>query len=325
MRNYSIFTPQRWIGTTGKRLRKGIKDRPPGDPEREAYKDAQIIADLLLNNPNASQYGLYYITVATMSDLTGLLDGEIARALMLLEREEFSFYDEGTEFVWVKEMARVQMYLPLKPGDRQVTSTNAWYRQVPRNPFLGPFYDRYGEDLRLDAKRDEWAAREPRLPLETAAIIGGRAAEASPATSLFQQWFLIFLEAYPPARRVGGTAGEVAFQKAMRGQGQDHLNVMLDALWFQRRSEQWRRGIVPSMVKWLEEQHWTRDLPVDPKTAGRRERFECPDQHTDCRSPGQHALRAALDQVCKHAYRCTSFVEHYNKELEDVEVGDAAR
>jgi hypothetical protein len=317
VRTYSIFTPQRWIGTTGKRLRRGILDRKPGDPEREAYKDAQIVADVLLNNPNANHYGLYYITLLTIADLTGLLADEIARALVILEREEFSFYDDATEFVWVKEMARVQMFLPLKPGDRQVKSTNTWYRQVPRNPFLGPFFDRYNEDLRLETKREEWAPRTPKLPLETAAVaVGDRAADAASSTSLFQQWFCIFLEAYPAARRVGGAAGETAFKNAMRGQGQDHLNVMLDALWYQRKSEQWRRGVIPSMVKWLDEQHWTRDLPGGPSNAPR---FECPDGHEDCRSPGQHALRAALDAVCRHAFRCQTFLEHYQKEVEDAE------
>jgi hypothetical protein len=315
VRTYSVFTPQRWIGTTGKRLRRGIKDRRPGDPEREAYKDAQIIADVLLNNPNGNQYGLYYITVSTMADLTGLLADEIGRALVILEREEFAFYDDATEFVWVKEMARVQMFLPLKAGDRQVKSTNTWYRQVPRNPFLGQFFDRYAEDLRLEGKRDEWAPRNPQLPLESSAI-GNRAGEARPSTSLFQQWFCIFLEAYPSPRRVGGAAGETAFKNAMRGRDEDHLNIMLDALWYQRRSEQWRRGVIPSMVKWLDEEHWTRDLPEKGQAAPR---FECPDGHENCRSPGQHALRAALDSVCRHAFHCKTFLEHYQKEVEDAE------
>lgn len=303
MRNYSIFTPQRWMGTTGKKLRRGIKDRHPGDPEREAYKDAQIVADLLLNNPNANHYGLYYITVATMTDLTGLLAEEIERALVILEREEFAFYDDGTEFVWVKEMARVQMFLPLKPGDRQVKSTNTWYRQVPRNPFLGRFFNRYVEDLRLETKRDA----------DGRGTTADVSSEAPPST-LFQQWFHIFLEAYPAPRRVGGSAGETAFKHAMRGRDEGHLNTMLDALYYQRRSEQWVRGVIPSMVKWLDEEHWTRDLPEKGRTAPR---FECPDQHEDCHSPGQHALRSALARECQHAFKCSTFLEHYEKEVED--------
>lgn len=308
MRTYSIFTPHRWIGTTGKRLRFGIKSRRPGDPERERYKDAQIVADVLVNNPNANQYGLYYVTAAMLSEFTGLTTEEVEGALAILGEERFAYYDPTTELVWVKEMARVQMFLPLKVGNNNIKSANAWYAQLPPNPFLGPFFDRYAADLFLDSARQG----NGRLPLETAAPL---LPPAEP--SLVPQWFRIFLEAYPASRRVGGYAGESAFARAMAGQDEAHLNVMLDALWFQRKSTQWREGVIPSMVKWLDEEHWTRDL-----TTKGGAKFKCPDDHPNCTSAGAHALRAALELQCWHEPRCESFLEHYSRERES---GDEAR
>lgn len=298
MRTYSIFTPQRWIGATGRKLRRGIQERAKGDPVREAYKDAQIVADMLVNNPSATMYGLYYITKAQMADLTGLDAGEITEALAILNREEFARYDETSEFVWVKEMARVQMFLPLKPGDRNVKPAQRWYASLPRNPFLPAFYDRYSQDLHLEARRDEW--REERLPLQPSA------AEEPSGPSLVELWFLTFLESYPAARRVGGAAGEAAFQKAMRGRDESHLIAMCEALHYQKRSEQWRRGVIPSMVKWLDEQQWTRDLPGKSIND-----FEC--EHGTCRSAGAHTLRVELEKVCRHGPPCESFVDHYNR------------
>lgn len=305
MRTYSIFTPQRWIGGTGKNLRRGIQSRQKGDPERETFKDAQIVADMLVNNPAANMYGLYYITLGNMADLTGLDVQEIRDALALLQREEFAYYDPTTEFVWVREMARVQMFLPLKPGDKNVKTANRWYLQLPRNPYLGRFYDRYADDLHLQDRRDEW--REERLPgmaEQTSAHGGG--------PDLFQQWFLLFLEAYPSSRRVGGAAGEQAFARAMRGRGEEHLVAMIEALYYQKHSEQWMRGVIPGMVKWLDEQQWTRDLRRD-MNAGRVEAFTC--EH-GCRSVGQHILRGELTKACQHEPPCESWIEHYNQEAE---------
>ncbi len=308
MRAYSIFTPQRWIGGTGKNLRRAIQGRPKGDPDREAYKDAQIVADMLVNNPAANMYGLYYITLGAMADLTGLDAEEITRALAILAREEFARYDPTSEFVWVKEMARIQMFLPLKPGDRNVKPANRWYQQLPRNPFLGCFFDRYCNDLHLDERREEWRAERLPAPPPVQTSVSRNGDEPS----LFQQWFLVFLEAFPASRRVGGASGEEAFARAMRGRGEEHVINMVEALHYQKRSDQWLRGVIPSMVKWLDEEHWTRDMPLARNDAiGRHETFRC-EQH-GCRSAGQHALRAELDKICKHSPPCESFVDHYNQ------------
>jgi hypothetical protein len=308
MRQYGILTPQRWIGNTGKKLRRGIQSRSKGDPLREAYKDAQIVADMLVVNPNATMYGLYYITRATMADLTGLDVGEVDGALRILEEERFAAYDDTSEFVWVREMARIQMFLPLKPGDRNVKPARAWYRGLPRNPFLGDFYDKYGEALHLEDRRDEW--RSERLPLESSAT--DEALAQGP--SMFDQWFLIFLEAYPSARRVGGAAGEEAFRRAMRGRDESHLNLLLDALWAQQHSEQWRGGVIPGMVRWLDEEQWRRDLPRGRAGPGMRGNFAPEGCTHGCSGPGQHAMRVQLEKVCGHVPACASWIEHYNAE-----------
>jgi hypothetical protein len=267
MRQYGILTPQRWIGNTGKKLRRGIQTRQKGDPLRESYKDAQILADCLVVNPNATMYGLYYISLGTMADLTGLDASEIEGALKILAAEKFANYDDTSEFVWVREMARIQMFLPLKPGDRNVKPARTWYRGLPRNPFLGEFFDRYAEDLHLEDRRDEW--RQERMP----GLQSSAQAEAGP--SMEDQWFLIFL----------------------------------DALWAQRHSEQWREGVIPGMVRWLEEEQWRRDLPRPRAMGGGT--FTPEDCTHGCSGPGEHASRVQLDKVCGHTPTCTRWLDHY--------------
>jgi hypothetical protein len=313
VRKYSIVTPQRWYGQTGKSLSRAIQSREKGDPMREAYKDAQIVADVLLTNPNANQWGLYYITINMVTELSGLTSAEVEAAFKILRDEHFAYYDSA--FVWVREMARVQMHLPLKPGDKNIVTVNNWYAHLPQNAFLGEFYDRYVNDLRLSFRREHYMDSALRLEPAAPNSNGG-----PPTTSLMEYWFMVFIEAYPSSRRDGGRQAEEAFAEAMAGKDEKFLALLCEALYYQKRSEQWRRNVIPSMVKWLREKQWIRDLPTGQSKLIGGPPFEC--EH-GCRGPGQHALRVEVERFCEHEPRCESVISHYNRQMEDASHGES--
>jgi hypothetical protein len=75
----------------------------------------------------------------------------------------------------------------------------------------------------------------------------------------FQQ----FAAAYPYHREMTNAKARRAFLRAL---GIAPYAVMLHALEQHTRSEQWQQRIVPSMVKWLEEERWLQTLP-EPQPA----------------------------------------------------------
>jgi hypothetical protein len=314
--DYARLTLQRWIGTTARALRTGLQSRPRTDPTREAYKDAQIVADALLINPNSNMFGLYYLNVVVLAELTGLARDEILRALVILREQDYAYYDEASEYVWVREMARVQMSLPLKPADKRVTAANTFYAATPANPFKTAFFDRYRADLHLAAD----LRPEPLQP--TPPITITRPVAAPPPTptppaaevSLMKQWFLILRERFPSPRRMGGPRVETLFEAAVTKAeasgmaGHDFVNLLIEALEAQKQSAQWRQGVVPTLENWLEKERWIQDLGLAP---GLRARFDLASCTHGCRSAAAHLTRLELEQSCQHDPPCTSFLEHF--------------
>lgn len=133
-----------WTGQTGRRL-------------RTHPAEVREVAVYLLTAPGKSLYGLYYKTLTSMREETGRAEKSIRHALAVLDDETFACYDDVNEYVWVVEMAAYQLGpLPLHAGDFRVTNANRWYHRCPPNIFLGAFFDRYGDDLRLVGPRRVW-------------------------------------------------------------------------------------------------------------------------------------------------------------------------
>jgi hypothetical protein len=148
VRAYSTASAQLWIGRTGKLLRT----RP---------KEARILQLYLITCPNANMYGLYYLPQTIAAEEMGLTPTELATAWAILTELDFAVFDDETQHVWVREMARHQMRTPLKIGDQRVKGANEWYAALPRNPFLRPYYNHYQKDLHLENPRDYAEPTEP--------------------------------------------------------------------------------------------------------------------------------------------------------------------
>lgn len=144
---YGVLLSSFFSGTTGMRL------QALGTPG----KDALLLAVFLTANEWANMIGLYELSPAKVTRRLPCVKGRaLERALELLASEQFAFYDTETEFVWVREMARIR--LGMLNGEevanpRRRTAAQNLYQRSPLNPFLGPFYDRYHVELALKHRR----------------------------------------------------------------------------------------------------------------------------------------------------------------------------
>jgi len=143
---YGVIYPEFWTGPTGRAL-------------RVHGKDAQLLALYLLSAPHANMIGLYHLPLPYIRQESGLTVRSLTAGLAALEAENFARYDATSEFVWVREMARVRMNIgPGRPAldkkDLKAIGAQKLYATLPSNPWLGPFFDRYAKVLHLRSRRE---------------------------------------------------------------------------------------------------------------------------------------------------------------------------
>jgi hypothetical protein len=143
---YGVIFSRFWTGDTGRELR------------RRGGKDAQLLGVYLFSNAYMNMLGLYPLKVRDIRDDIDLSPAQLAKAFAVMQDLEYAFFDAGTNVVWVREMATFRLSLkdrePLKPSDNRVAGAQRLYSSLPPNPWLGPFFDRYGKILRLRSRRE---------------------------------------------------------------------------------------------------------------------------------------------------------------------------
>lgn len=248
---------------------------------------------LLMTGPGRNQFGLYYKTVRSMSEETGRATVSVKQSLTVLGELEFAVMDPITEFVWVIEHAAFQHKpLPLRGGDYRIQHANAFYRLCPKNLFLGAFFDRYAEDLRLEGPRRRW---EPESVLSAteqttsdgAKVQGQREEERSTAltivpavpvtldqrvTSPVGVRFERFWQAWPETRRLAKKAARAQFERIDPDDAL--LDQMILAVTAQKQNPKWLENngeFIPYPERWLKYHRWE-DVVVaragmSPKTA----------------------------------------------------------
>lgn len=145
MSQYGILLPSFWGGATGREIAE------------RGGKDAQLVAVYLTANQDANMIGLYPVELDVMRvRIRSLSLKALARALDVLGQVAFADYDRRTSIVWVREMAKFRLGLhvgPLDVKDNRVKGAQRLYRDCVPNPFLAPFFDRYGAELHLPVRR----------------------------------------------------------------------------------------------------------------------------------------------------------------------------
>ncbi len=147
MRDYSIVTPQFWLGKTGVELR--------GD------KDAQLVALYLMTSPHSNMIGVFHCPPVYISHETGMPLQGASKALRRVCQGGFATFEGASEVVFVHEMARFQVGESLKPNDNRVKRVIKEYGKIANLMIKNMFYDRYGEAYHLPEPEKYEAPSKP--------------------------------------------------------------------------------------------------------------------------------------------------------------------
>jgi hypothetical protein len=158
-----------WTGETSRELRR----HPAAVREMQVY---------LLTCPDRNPYGLYLLETDTIGHRIGARDVSPEQCLEILQGLGFCRWDARSRWVWVIEMARIQFNAPLAATDYRVVATQKWYRGCLRNPFLGPWFDRYVRDFHLLSGKVPCERREHERESEVMAD-SGKPLSAPPVAS----------------------------------------------------------------------------------------------------------------------------------------------
>jgi hypothetical protein len=83
--------------------------------------------------------------------------------------------------------------------------------------------------------------------------------------------FQEFVNAYPESRRLRTVQAHRAFVHALQW---TPFETLVRALEQQKRSAQWQKHIIPSMLTWLQQERWTQVLPEPEIPLSRLTPFE---------------------------------------------------
>lgn len=146
MRDYSKISPKFWIGKTGKKL-------------RSSGMEAQLVSLYLMTCPHANMLGLFYCPISYVAHETGLTLEGATKGLASSIEAGFCEYDEASEIVWVIEMAEYQIAATLKAEDKRCAGVQNEYNDLPDNPFMARFFDKYSAAFNMTKSRGEVAKK----------------------------------------------------------------------------------------------------------------------------------------------------------------------
>jgi hypothetical protein len=275
VRSYGITKGRFWSGPTGREI-------------HAAGSDSQLVALYLFTGPYANAIGLYYLPFELLLKHVALPGNRIRKSLLDLDHLHFAHYDDSSEVVWVREMAHHQLG-ELRVSDGRVRAASRLYAEVPPNPYLGSFFDRYAETLKLQVPRRDPISKggplggpypdpDPDPVLKSSSstsisrIVSGRtSAQASARTWPMDEWLRYIVAEYPKQAVSSGHLTEVAFVDAITGDGRQPDLVfadMVEHLANQKRGYQWAVSQkIPRLDRWLREGLWRQLHQATPPLA----------------------------------------------------------
>jgi hypothetical protein len=187
------------------------------------------------------------------------------RCLEILDRVGYARYDFEWQWVWVVEMAAHQFDAPLKAVDYRVKTVKRWYQAIGRNPFLGPFYDRYALDLRLGVEPDPVERRDYAAPAQAAppAVVASSFPVTTQKPSETEQLFNELVHHYPKSTHLKSA---LDVWRALPGTP-ELLEKIVAALRWQRTLSDWidQGGrFIPRLSEYLRNERWNDRPPMVP-------------------------------------------------------------
>jgi hypothetical protein len=274
VRSYGITKGTFWSGPTGRDI-------------RVSGADTQLVALYLFTGPNANAIGLYYLPFELLLKHVALPGNRIRKSLLDLDHLHFAHYDDISEVVWVREMAYHQLG-EMRPGDGRVRAVSRLYAELPPNPYLGSFFDRYAEKLQLHVPRRDAISKGGPLggphpppypdpdPVPNVSITQNARTLPDRTSPHAREWpmdeWIRYLTAeYPEKRVTSGHMTEQAFLNAITSDGRQPDLVfadMLEHLANQKRGYQWLvKRMIPRLDNWLRDGLWRQLHEVMPPTA----------------------------------------------------------
>lgn len=224
MRPYFLVAPTLWTGATGKEW----KTLGPA---------FQVLGVYLQTSPAANQYGLYYVSRAQMVDETGLPAPTLKKILAHFAENNYAYYDEDAQWCWVVNMGKRQLLTnnkALEPGDRRAIGADNWYRSLPDNPFLAPYFDTYHALFHLAARRiGTTAPAQAPMLFTDAAPTTALIVRTVSRDDLFERWW----KHYP--KPAGKRAARAEWAKLKPAPTEADVDAWIQTLQRQRRSSQW--------------------------------------------------------------------------------------
>lgn len=260
-------------GTTGRQLRK-------------FQPIVREVAFSLIICPGSVSWGLYYKPLGHLSHDMGRTEKQIHDSMKILSALDYAHYDPASEFIWVKNMAAVQHRpLPLKAGDNRVKAARNWYRKVPRNPFLGPFFDQYDAGLWLshldvhpgtEVQRRTggdilgMALQQMNEPPEPMLFEEGELPPPPKKLSATEQMMADFEEWWPhyPDRRRQGK-GEARDEWMKKKPPADDQTRRIDVLERQKQTRDWTKDngdFIPAPAKYIKQERWNDTVALKQTT-----------------------------------------------------------
>src|SRR5574337_1395355 len=103
---------------------------------------------------HSTMIGIYLLPIGYIANDLGCSIEGASKGLSRLIDEGFCSYDFTSEYIWVHEMAADEFGKPLKNGDKRIGNINDLYESMPELSFIGDFYDKYCDFLKLKTKKN---------------------------------------------------------------------------------------------------------------------------------------------------------------------------
>lgn len=229
------------------------------------------VAFYLLTGPLSNAYGLYYLPLAIAQSHTGLSADRLMQVFSVFDGQDFAVYDAAAEWVWVKNMVRYQLFPnkdKVSQADLRLRGVRRFYDTCPPNAHLGPFFERYGEELGLACRR-EGKVRLP--PTTTQKPVRDLEPEGSPEpgtslarvvrlskADLFERWWKF----YP--KKVGKKAALAEWLR-IEGVDESFTAKAIATLEWQCRQPEWVKEngqYIPDPERYIKRGRWM-DEPRD--------------------------------------------------------------
>jgi hypothetical protein len=230
--------------------------------------------------PDRDPFGIFIAEPESIAPRIGRSVVSIRNSLDTLVGLGFCQWDTDTQFCWVLEMARIQFNAPLKAVDNRCTLARKWYAAAPRNPYLGPWFDRYVTDFHLTkdphaVDRREWpeapgpapppGAQEAPCTGMSEDLLGSIPGSSDQPTSplvppadvvltgpALEDAFERLWKTYPNAVEKDESRRAFAKLKPTAGLAAE----LLAAVELQRQGKHWRQGFVPRLPNWIQKKRW---------------------------------------------------------------------